>query len=69
MLFWRANFATSLIFFMESSSSRFKSATPLRGVEAMALGVGVFAALGVDGFTAPGDAFRGAWRRAVLRFV
>ena len=36
----------------------------------MALGVGGVAAPGVDGFTAPGvDAFRGAWRRAVLRFV
>ena len=70
MLFCRANLATSDIFFMESSSSKFRSETPLRGVEAMALGVGGVAAPGVDGFTAPGvDAFRGAWRRAVLRFV
>ena len=35
MLFCRANLATSLIFLMLSSSSRFKSATPLRGVDAM----------------------------------
>ena len=35
MLFCRANLATSLIFLMESSSSKFRSATPLRGVDAM----------------------------------
>ena len=35
MLFCRANFATSLIFLMESSSSRFSSAMPLRGVDAI----------------------------------
>jgi hypothetical protein len=59
MLFCLANLATSLIFLMESSSSRFSSAMPLRGVAAMALGVDGVAAPGVDGFTAPGvDAFR-----------
>ena len=35
MLFYRANLATSLIFLMESSSSKLRSAMPLRGVDAM----------------------------------
>ena len=35
MLFCLANFATSLIFLMESSSSKLRSAMPLRGVAAM----------------------------------
>ena len=35
MLFCRANLATSLIFLMESSSSRFRSATPRAGVDAI----------------------------------
>ena len=70
MLFWRANVATSDIFLMLSSSSRFSSAMPLRGVDAMALGVDGVAALGVDGFTAPGvERFAVPGVALVLRFV